>query len=164
MTQPTANFLQVSPWSSSSRLSFSLWGNSDALTSFDGLVWSLSVCPSSSVFHQSISSNVEISPLCRCSHVSVSLVHSSASCQPHVSIYIICFVSLPVSFNRRWLTRPSAGTASMHHFWMTGWHISVHFAVWYFYPTALFLGAIHFSLYWGDCSHQSWVSTEFSLS
>lgn len=47
---------------------------------------------------------------------------------------------------------------------MTGWHIPVHFAAWYFYHTVLFHTEIHFSSCWGDCSHQSWVSTEFSLS
>lgn len=87
-----------------------------------------------------------------------SLGQSSAS----TCIHLHNFVSLPVIPNRRWLTRLSAETAST-----LGWQrdtFPFKISVWYFYHTAPFRSAIHFSLCWGDCRHHSWGSTEFSLS
>lgn len=101
-------------------------------------------------------SNTEFSSRSHVSAVSSSPLH------PHVSIYIICFVSLPVIPSGRWLTRLSTETAST-----LGWQrdtFPFRISVWYFYHTAPFRSAIHFSLCWGDCRHHSWGSTEFSLS
>lgn len=143
----TADFLQFRPRCHSGCSSLAFWRNRDAFTAFNcrlgrfrhrathSPVCSYAACLPANQFlirpsavkwwsHRSVSNMVCFSS---CSHVSVSLVHSSASCREHVSVDIICFVSLPVIFNRRWLTRLFAETASTHRCRMTGWHISDQF-------------------------------------
>ena len=153
----TADFLQFRPRCHGGCSSLAVWRNSDAFAAFNcrlarlghqathSPVCSYAACLPANQFlirpsavkwwsHRSVS-NVVCFP--SCSHVSVSLVHPSASCRQHVSVDVICFVSLPVVFNRRWLTRLSAETPSTRRCRMTGWHISVHF--FFFFCGVVFL-------------------------
>lgn len=84
----------------------------------------------------------------------------------HVSASIICFVPALIIFNRWWLTRPSMGAASVHHFWMA--HL-VCLSVCYFYHAAPFCCTVRFFFFFflrrrSDYSHQSRVSWVFIIS
>lgn len=100
------------------------------------------------------------------SRAPVNLVHNLRPVSQHVSSHVICFVTSPVIFNRRRLTQLSA--VSTHHSRMTGWHI-FHLSLCGIFITLLCLALRWFCFFFfylcpSDCSHQSRVSTEFSLS
>lgn len=90
-----------------------------------------------------------------------------ASYQASCSRHHYPFSSPRLSFlTAGWLTWLSAWTLSACRCRMTGWHISVGPAVWYFCRVVLSCRKISFfpPLCRGDCSHHSWASAEFSSS